>query len=265
MKNIRINPLNFIAISALSTIFAALMVGNAFATLTIKANHDHISINTFYHGSTVSVSGQYEPGTDLIVNITSPEAATVLKEKGKAAGFLWMNVGELHFEHTPNLYFLRSTKKVEDILNPVDTTKHVLGLSALKNHVDIEEISASSDDEKNQWFTEFVKYKEKVKLYSEETGQITLKEEDGKNIYYTLFDWPYQAPPGDYRVDVSAVKDGKIVETAQSEVSVEQVGAVKYLSTMAKNNGAMYGIISIVIALFSGFGAGLLFKGGGAH
>jgi len=41
---------------------------------------------------------------------------------------------------------------------------------------------------------------------------------------------------------------------------------VKALSGMAKNNGALYGIISILIALGAGFGVGMIFrKGGGAH
>ena len=80
-----------------------------------------------------------------------------------------------------------------------------------------------------------------------------------------LFDWPYQAQPGEYLVTVYAVKDGRVVESANSKVLVEQAGAVKYLATMAKNNGAMYGIISIVIALASGFGIGIIFKGGGSH
>jgi hypothetical protein len=35
---------------------------------------------------------------------------------------------------------------------------------------------------------------------------------------------------------------------------------------MAKKNGALYGVISILSALGAGFGVGLIFrKGGGAH
>jgi hypothetical protein len=62
------------------------------------------------------------------------------------------------------------------------------------------------------------------------------------------------------------VKDGRIVETAESKILVEQVGTVKSLATMAKNRGALYGLLSILAALGAGFGVGLVFrKGGGAH
>jgi hypothetical protein len=56
------------------------------------------------------------------------------------------------------------------------------------------------------------------------------------------------------------------MEQAEAKVSVEQVGTVKMLSTMAKSKAALYGFLSIGIALGAGFGVGLVFrKGGGAH
>ena len=54
--------------------------------LTAKANHDHITIDFFYHGSTVSVRGESDPGMDLVIKITSPEGHQVLKQKGKVGG-----------------------------------------------------------------------------------------------------------------------------------------------------------------------------------
>jgi len=69
-----------------------------------------------------------------------------------------------------------------------------------------------------------------------------------------------------YTVTVYAVKNKKIVEQAESKVQVEQAGIVKRLAGMAKNNAAVYGILSIMAALGAGFGVGLIFrKGGGAH
>ena len=60
--------------------------GTASAMLTAKANHDHISIDFFYHGSTVSVKGLSDAGRDLVIKITSPEGRQVLKKKGKVGG-----------------------------------------------------------------------------------------------------------------------------------------------------------------------------------
>jgi uncharacterized protein (TIGR02186 family) len=242
----------------------ALTGGNADAMLTAKANHDHISIDFFYHGSSVSVKGVSDPGRDLIVKITSPEGHQTLKRKGKVGGVLWMNVGTLKFEKTPNLYEVFTTRGLDAMLASSEQERHLIGYRALEKHVEIE---GAAGPDRAEWFGQFVKFKEASKLYLTKESTIETKTlADGHMEYYVLTPWPYQAAPGDYTVTVYAVKNGKVVEQAESRVKVEQVGMVKTLATMAKNNAAVYGFLSVGIALGAGFGVGMIFrKGGGAH
>lgn len=255
--------LKFIGI-IFSALISLSLSGNASAELTATANHDHISIDFFYHGSTVSVRGVSDPGTDLIIKITSPEEHQHLLKKGKVAGLLWMNVGKLEFEKLPKLYALHSTGKIEDILSREEMAKYGIGYPALEKRAEIAPVAG--EDEKAAWFDHFVKLKESSKLYSMSSGKINLTEDKGKQNYYVLLEWPYQARPDHYTITVYAVKGMKVVETAETHVSVEQVGVVKSLASMSKNNGALYGAISILAALAAGFGVGMVFgKGGGAH
>jgi len=255
----------FLAFTFAICIFQFAISNNAFAMLTAKANHDHITIDFFYHGSTVSVRGISDPGVDLVIKLTSPEGDQELKQKGKVAGVLWMNVGKMKFEKTPNFYEVFSTKKVEEILSREEMEKYVIGYSALAKHVDITPVA--NEEEKEKWFGEFVKFKEASKVYTTSFGNIkTTMNADGKQEYYILTDWPYQAQPGDYLVSVYAVKDNKVIEQAQSKVNVEQVGMVKTLATMAKNSPAVYGFLAIGVALGAGVGVSMVFrKGGGSH
>jgi len=235
-----------------------------FAELTVNANHDHIKIDFFYNGSTVSISGLSEANTDLIIKIASPEGHEVLKQKGKVAGFLWMNTGTLKFENVPNLYSIHSTRKIEEILNQEEMDKYIIGYPSLEKHIEI--TSVANEEEKTKLFDEFLKYKESSNLYTNTFGNIATRARDSKQNYYIKTNWPYQAPPGEYLVTVYAIKGKKVVEKAEARVSVEQVGIVKTLFDMAKNKGALYGIISIIAALGAGFGVGLIFrKSGGAH
>jgi uncharacterized protein (TIGR02186 family) len=237
----------------------------ASAMLTARANHDHITIDFFYHGSSVSVRGESDPNTDLIIKITSPEGHQVLKQKGKVGGALWMNVGQLKFDQTPNFYEVFSTKKVEDILSREEMEKYVIGYPALAKHVEITPVA--NEEEKAKWFGEFVKFKENSHVYATSFGTITTTTNAaGRQEYYVLTDWPYQAQPGDYLVTVYSVKDNKVIEQATAKVNVEQVGMVKTLATMAQNTPAIYGFLSIGVALGAGFGVSMVFrKGGGAH
>ncbi len=242
----------------------ALFLDDAAAELTARANHDHIKIDFFYHGSTVSVRGVSDPGTDLIITLSSPEGHEVLREKGKVGGLLWMTVGELKLDHAPYLYSVHSTKKIEDLLSKEERVKYGIGYEALRENAQLKPVS--SDEEKTRWFNEFVKFKQSSNLYGASVGNISLTEKNGKQDYYILTQWPYQAPPGTYTATVYAVKNNRVIETATSKVLVEQVGIVKSLAEMAKRNGAVYGLLAIVSALGAGFGIGMVFgKGGGAH
>lgn len=235
------------------------------AELTIKANHDHIKIDFFYNGTTVSVGGVSDPGVDLVVKIASAEGRQTLRKKGKLGGLLWMNVGNLSFEHVPNLYFIHSTKRLDEILTPEEMDKYLIGYQSLERHTEISPLS--DEKEKDRWFNEFIRFKEFTRLYSTSYGRISLSEGDKKQqAYHILLDWPYQAQPGSYTVTVYGIRDKKVIEKAESIMVVEQVGFVKALSTMAKNNGSLYGVLSIAIALVAGFGVGIIFrKGGGLH
>jgi len=239
-------------------------VGGAQASLTARANHDHIKIDFFYNGSEVSVRGIQDPGVDLIVKLTSPDSNQDLKKKGKVSGFLWMNVGEIKFDNVPNLYFAQSSKKVDEILSKDEQDKYLVGYEALAKRAGVSPVA--SPEEKAKWFDEFVKLKESNKLYFVTDGGFTTNPDEPGKGYYMKFQWPYQAPPGDYLVTVYAVKGGKVIEQATSKVNVEQVGAVKTLADMARKNGAIYGGLSVLVAILAGFGVGLVFgKGGGAH
>ena len=237
---------------------------DAFAEITANANHDHITIDSFYHGSTLSISGFSNPrDADLIIKLTSPDGHQSLRRKGKVASFLWMNTGELKIENVPNVYFLYSTRRIEDILSREEMDKYVIGYPALVRHATI---NVSAGEEKTKWFNEFIKFKESSKLFSTSVGKISTIKKDRKQNYSISEEWPYQAPPGNYTAQVYAVKDKKVIEAAVVNVLVEQVGLVKSFADMAKNNAALYGLISIAVALGAGFGVGMVFrKSGGAH
>jgi uncharacterized protein (TIGR02186 family) len=236
----------------------------AAATLTVESNQKHLKVNYNYNGRVVTLSGLADAGVDLVLTIASEESHQILKEKNKVGGVLWMNTGDVKFEHVPNVYYLLSTEKPEDILGEAELAKNDIGYQALLERANIES-SKESDDVKSL-FGEFVKYKEASLLYSVSTGGFELSDQGGSQKYSTAVKWPYQIPPGDYQITVRAVKGGKVVEKAMTVVTVERAGIVKRLTDMAQNNGALYGILAIVIALGAGFGVGLIFgKGGGAH
>lgn len=241
-----------------------LFCSSASAELTIKTGNDLIKIDFFYSGEKLKISGISDPGVDLIVKIASPDKDQTLRKKGKLAGVLWLNVGDIIFRQAPILYFVHGTQKADEILTRDEMDKYLIGYQSLKNHIEMS--PAPEEDKKAAWLGEFIKFKESSRLYSSSYGKIMTSEKGGIQAYHISLDWPYQAPPGRYAAAVFAVKDNKIVGKAESFLVVEQTGFIRTLADMAKNNGALYGILSIAVALGAGFGVGMIFrKGGSSH
>lgn len=232
--------------------------------LTARANHDDIKINLNYHGSTVSVSGECDEGVDLIVKISTEAGHEKLMRKDRMAGVVWMNVEELTFEETPYLYILRSAKAPEEMLNREQLLANNIGYVALTENAEIK--PAPDPATRSALFGEFIKYKEAKSLYSQSVEGVEMKPGNGGQTYTAVLEWPYQVPPGQYQVTVFAVKNGEVVDKAVTQVTVEEDGIVKTLADMAGENGALYGIAAIGVAISAGFGVGMIFgKGGGAH
>ncbi len=247
-------------VTALLAVLALAVLASSASAMTAKANHDDIKIGLTYNGSSVSISGMTDRDVDLIMKITAEDATEKLMRKDKAAG-MWMNVEELTIEHVPEVYYLRSTRDPELILNPEQRNQYVIGYPALKEKIDLQ--PAKDNAQRTKLLDDFIKYKEDGKVYNVSVGDVDVNPEDGGESYYTIMDWPYQAPPGQYQVDVYAVKNGQVIDTATSQVLVEQDGVVKSLSDLAKNNGAVYGLAAIGVSVTAGFGVGVVFKGGG--
>ncbi len=233
------------------------------AQLSAAANHGNIKIGFFYHGDAISVSGVSDPGAELIVKMSSPETHQTLRKKGKTAGVLWMNAGTLAFAHVPNVYYMKCSSRPEGLLSRQDLCKNMIGYQAMEDHA---EVKPMADGQKHRWFSEFLKYKESCRLYRVSDEGVRRMPGGGRQAYQAVFEWPYQAPPGDYQVTVYAVKAGSIIDQATCSVHAETAGLARRLTELAMKHGAIYGALSVLIAIAAGFAVGLIFgKGGGAH
>jgi uncharacterized protein (TIGR02186 family) len=228
--------------------------------ITCEVIPDVVSINSFYHGAKLVITGKSDPKDEIIIMISSPVGESSLKYMGKAAGLFWMKVGDMEFKPVSNVYLVYTTGKLEGITSPDERMKRRLGYDALKSQVEIASSKGSVD--KERWFNEFIKFKEKDRLYGINEGVVV---KDNQGGYSLNVNWPYQAPPETYTIEAFAVRDGAAYAKATQELIIKKTGIVNLLSDLAFKNAAIYGLIAIIIAMAAGLVVGLIFKGGGGH
>lgn len=253
------------AIKASLLFYAAITIAVLFSggqswALTTQVTPQNIPITLLYHGAQISIQGQNAMDSDLIVKISSEPTDAHMKFKGKAAGLFWMKMGDISFEHVPAAYLLYTSRDLDSLLPENQRIKEGIGFESIIAGTTVE--SSADGMDPDRWIDEFIKFKKAEKLYQVREGSITRN----KDAYRLDIDWPYQAAPGTYNIEVIAVRDGSIINRAETSLTVARTGIVAQLSNLAFNHASVYGILAIFVAMAAGFAVGALFKkGGGAH
>jgi len=232
--------------------------------ITCEVSPTEIPITISYHGAKLTITGQTDPKDDLILKISTEPHDTAMKYYGKAGGLIWMKKGGLEFKGVPGVYLVNTTKDLNLILSEQERSRYQLGYDAMAKATKIEDDKGLPAERK--WFDEFTRFKEKEMIYKIEQGTITRQHGEKGNTFEIVVNWPYQAPPGIYNVDLLAIYNGKVVDKAATTFEVKRVGIIAALSKMAVDQAALYGIMSVLVALAAGSAVGAIFKkGGGSH
>ena len=217
-----------------------------------------IDIHAFYTGTTIAMTGSVPEGCQVVARFVGAPQNVALKKKGKVFGLLWMNRETLHFGNAPGVCLIAASAPEKAL----GAAAAELGLSGLAKGLTIEPATAEDDALR----TEFLLLKKQEGLYRENAGPVTLGQPTGAGQAFTAaIAVPSRLSPGSYAVEISAIKDGRVVAQGLRAVEAKLSGAPAFLADLAFNHGALYGVLASVIAILGGLGIGLVFQSKGAH
>ncbi|SMC16507.1 conserved hypothetical protein [Desulfacinum hydrothermale DSM 13146] len=223
-------------------------------------------IGTFYNGTTLNVEGRVAVDQDVVVRFVGVPDDLHLKKKGKVLGCLWMNRGSLEFHDFPNV-FLLYLPKPWDALGQADANDPhgiwTLGLEGLESRVSME----PEGEDKHLFFQELLKLKRKEGLYRQNVGSIAYgPEEQGARTFRASLQIPARLSEGDYHLEVYAVSQGRIVDSASVPIRARLVGTPAFIKKMAFQHALWHGILATLVAIVGGLLMGFIFGAGkGAH
>jgi uncharacterized protein (TIGR02186 family) len=67
-------------------------------------------------------------------------------------------------------------------------------------------------------------------------------------------------PNGNYAVDVKLFADGALVTRTTSTLEVFKTGFEQYVADAARDRGLLYGVVTMLMALLTGWFASVVFK-----
>ncbi|MEJ2637971.1 MAG: TIGR02186 family protein [Desulfosarcinaceae bacterium] len=244
-------------------VYVGIGLGIAAATWAVPSDGlsiqpEILDINTFYSGGTIKISGTAPSGQDVVIEIIGPAADNQFDIKGKVGPF-WMTQDKVEMDGAPAMYVLLLPAGSEWTQK---AAAQGLGLANLKSKVRIESSALPSDE----LFDMFLKLKMDQDLYIERQNAVIYETaDDGSRRFSAAYRFPRSTSAGSYSIRATTIADGVRESVRTRPFKVDEVGFIHLVDSLATNQRLAYGILAVVIALFTGAVMGLLFKGGGSH
>jgi hypothetical protein len=218
-----------------------------------------LHVTESFQGATITVSAEIPKDASAIVEVKGPTHKEHLLRQGRRGG-LWMSVGEVTVEGAPSLYLVLSTPDVSSHLEG----KTQWGYDALKQRITFE--GSLPKQGRGALFDQFVKLKESQGVYGVFPDSLKLTSTSGGQATYEgQFRLPGNIAPGTYPVVLSVLKGGKVVQQQSTELTIEMSGLPRFLTALAWNHSALYGLMAVLVALAAGFIMGFVFRSKAAH
>jgi uncharacterized protein (TIGR02186 family) len=248
------------ALVAALTIAAAAQAAEVEEKVIAGLSQTHVSITTDFTGSEIFIYGAIKrdapvPKTwplDVIVAVTGPLEPVIVRKKERKFG-IWVNDAGVKVDAAPSLYAVATTGPFRDIISFTDDLRYEVGIENLVSF-----IGETDDKEYKEGYPEaLVRLREAQGVYFELTGGVKVTDE---TLFETRIRLPANLVEGDYKARIFLLRDKEVQDVFESSIEVRKVGLERWIYTMAKEQSALYGLLSILVALTAGWLASAFFR-----
>jgi uncharacterized protein (TIGR02186 family) len=220
----------------------------------------HVAITTDFSGSEIFIYGAVKrdapaPKTwplDVIVAVNGPVQPVIVRKKDRKLG-IWVNGAGVQVDAAPSFYAVATTGPFRDVISWTEDLKYKVGLDQI-----VRLIGKPSDFEyPEQYRQAAIRLRRDAGLYVELPGTVKVTDQ---TLFETRIALPANLVEGDYRARVFLLRDKTVLDVFESSIEVRKVGLERWIYTMAQEQSAVYGLLSILVALTAGWLASAFFR-----
>lgn len=222
-----------------------------------------LPVGLSYAGADIRITGTMPAADGAAIVVRGEESTLALKVKGKVGGFFWMNVADAEFEHVPACYYVISSRPLAELGSERTLAEFGIGYAGLGIHS-----SSAAADDGHRLVEELVRLKEREGLFGVLQNGLALGA-TGEELaaFSCTLRLPSRIPEGAWRIRLFAFRSGHGELLAERTLHVYEAWAAAWIRSFARENGLLYGIAAVVVALAAGLVTGFLFDVGsrGGH
>lgn len=223
---------------------------------------EEINVESDYRGSYVTVFGvnpDRRGRGDIVVVVRGPSESAVVLRKRRVWG-LWVNGDPVRFSAAPTFFAVLSNRPVRDIASPQSIWRYQLDPAA-SAQLD-SAVPASGDP--SAYRQALVRLRHGQGLYQWHSGR-PLPDRRGLTMYQgglfrAVVRLPANAPIARYYADTYLFRDGRLISSQRIPIMISRVGIERRIHDLATAGSWGYGVLTVMLALFAGWIAALIFR-----
>ncbi|UYN99315.1 MAG: TIGR02186 family protein [Devosia sp.] len=225
-------------------------------------SNENVDITSSFDGERMTFYGTVAPDVGsgqrfvdgpfhVIIAIVGPAQDRVAREKANVFG-VWLNTDEMRFRHFPSYFHVLASDRLTNITD----------LSTLATNYILPEAHATAPNEAGwaktlKFGRELVRLMTQQRLFGVQENAVNFLSD---NFYSAQLTLPSHAPPGPYLALTYVFKNGEIIARKSEGFAVRKIGFERFLAQSAVQSPFFYGLACVVLALFTGWLGGLIFK-----
>lgn len=225
--------------------------------IVLGLSRDEVAITATFEGSEILIFGAIKRDAPVsrdgdlgvIVTIAGPDRPVTVRKKDRRLG-IWVNAEAVDVDVAPTFYAVATNRPLDEILTfTEDLNTRISTERAIR--------SVGATIENAESFTQaLIRIREGQGLYQTLSTGVLVEEEA---LFRTLIPLPANLTEGDYKAEIYLTRGKQIVDLYSTIIPVKKVGLERWLYNLAHDNAFLYGLMSLAIAIFAGWGASAIF------
>ncbi len=215
--------------------------------LSVALAADTVDITTGFSGARIDLFGIKPVAGDIAVVVSGPERELRVRRKESVLG-LWINRRSVTFHSVP-VYYDYALSRPEEALAPLEVRRaQRIGLDAL-----------TFDPETTEDPEDLARFQEGLIRSQQIAGLYPLKAKPvvflNDTFFRTTLTVPPDVPTGEYTIRTFLIHDGRVSAVRETPLRIAQVGFPARVYLFAQENGFLYGLCTVLMAVMAGAGA----------
>ena len=221
--------------------------------LIVDLSLARVSITSAFQGESILLFGMFDPPGEIVVVVVGPPARETVLRKQRFLG-LWLNTGRQAFDDVPAYYAIAASQPLQRLLAR-SAGGEILSLE--DRMASVRSVGERDHDDLIKFRLGLVEVKRREGLYPAAIGQVTIQ---ANRLFRVDLPFPSRLPEGVYEIRTYLVRDGKIAAAVSRPLPVGKVGFSAQLAGWADDEGPLYGLGAVLMALFAGWIGGAVMR-----